>query len=79
MSYSHLVISLWVVVVVSSLFALGLAWRALRRLEASLVGLRTAADGVREMKVTSVVVEAVTGDVGRARVALHTRAPTDPA
>lgn len=73
MTYSDLVMWVWLVALVATLAGLVLALRAVVRAEAALVRVRTGVDGVGELARARAELDAATRHAAGARVRLHTR------
>ncbi|HEU5151214.1 MAG TPA: hypothetical protein VFU19_11990 [Iamia sp.] len=73
MTYADVVMWMWVVALVGTLVAFGLAWRGLTRADLAVVGLRDELDGLDAVTGARADLEAATRSAAGERVRLHTR------
>jgi hypothetical protein len=76
-TYSDIVMWVWIVALMATLVGLALAGRAVLRAEAALVRVADGLDGVGEIAVARAELDAATRHAAGARVRLHTRLADD--
>jgi hypothetical protein len=74
MTYAHTVFWLWCISLLATLVAFALAWRALFRVDAAVVALRSATDGLNELGTATEMLREASRDTERRRSTLHARA-----
>lgn len=75
-TYSHVVMWLWVVALGATLLGLAVALRALGRVDDAVAHLRAATEAVRPVPGAAAALDRSTGDTAGQRAALASRAPS---
>lgn len=78
MTYAHVVFWLWCIALLGTFVAFALAWRALLRVDAAVVALRSATDGLNELGTATAALQDASRGTARRRVALQTRSVDAP-
>lgn len=73
MTYSHLVLAVWIIALGGTIGGLVVALRSLARAETALRRVRTAQEGVDVLEGATEALEVAVTDTAHARVRFHTR------